>query len=390
MNQVLKIAFVQDAMLFQGGSDKFVAAALEVFPQAPIYTLVHDPEPYRGTVFEHHPIHVSLLNRLPGAREHHRMYLPLMPLALDQFDLRGYDVVVSFSYAVAHAAPTRPGQLHISYIHTPMRYAWRPRLVSQISPGSGRLPVRLAETFLSLFRRWDASMARRTDHFIANSQSTADLIARAYGRTAQVLYPPVDTAAFQPLQPRLPYYIAVSRLVGHKRLDLVVQAFNQLGLPLLVVGQGPDEGRLRSSAGSNVNFLGWQKQENLARLLGQAKAFVHAGEEDFGIAIAEAQAAGCPVIAYRRGGSAEIVADGRTGLLFTEQSADCLAETVTRFERDGVSDPPGQIQPSAGRFTRELFKQSFTTTVMERWAEFEAARPVASFQPATTSGFPGD
>jgi glycosyltransferase involved in cell wall biosynthesis len=192
----------------------------------------------------------------------------------------------------------------------------------------------------------------------------------------------VDTQCFHPIEQRGDYYIAVSRLIGHKRLDLVVQAFSRLALPLLVVGEGPEENRLRALASSNVMFLGWQPQERLARLLGQAKAFVHAGEEDFGIAIAEAQAAGCPVITLKRGASSEIVCDERTGLLFPEQSVPSLMEAVRRLEREGVADTPSQIRARAQRFDQDFFKQSFKAMVMEKWAEFRSKLSAASFQPS--------
>ena len=301
-----------------------------------------------------------------------------MPLALEQFDLSRFDVVVAFSYAVAHAVPTRKDQLHISYMHTPMRYAWQPRLVSQISPGSNRVPYPLAGPLLNLFRRWDRAMTKRTDYFITNSQCTADLILKAYKRQADVLYPPVDTQSFHPIKPRGDYYIAVSRLIGHKRLDLVVQAFTRLGLPLLVVGHGPEEKHLQALAGPNVRFLGWQPQEQLACLLGQAKGFVHAGEEDFGIAIAEAQAAGCPVITLKRGAASEIVSDGKTGLLFPGQNVTSLMETVRQFEKNGVAYPPDRIQEHALRFDQVCFKQGFEAMIIERWAEFGKRLPATS------------
>jgi glycosyltransferase involved in cell wall biosynthesis len=382
MNRDLEIAFVQDAMLFQGGADKVVAAALDVFPQAHLYTLMYKPEPYKGTIFEEHPIHSSFLDRLPGAHRHHRLFLPLMPLALAQFDLRRFDIVIAFSYAVAHAVPTRPDQLHISYMHTPMRYAWQPHLVSQIFPGSSEIPFRLVGSLLSLFRLWDRAMTRRSDYFIANSNNTADLIWKAYHRQADVLYPPVETACFYPRQPRENYYIAVSRLIGHKRLDLVVRAFTLLGLPLLVVGEGPEEDHLRSLAGPNVEFLGWLSQDRLACYLGRAKAFVHASEEDFGIAIGEAQASGCPVVTFKRGASSEIVGDGITGLLFAEQNVECLVETVQRFEQEGVAAPPELIQSRTQRFNQDCFKQSFKAVVMNRWTEFEKKLSTVSCQPS--------
>ncbi len=374
-----KVAFVQDALAFQGGAEKVLAAALQIFPHAPIFTLVYNPEVFRGTIFENHPIFPSFLDRFPGAHRCHRAYLPLMPFALQQLDLSGFDVVITFSYAVAHAAPTRPGQLHISYIHTPMRYAWREQFIPLVSPGMGRLPHAFIQLFLGLFRRWDTAMLHRTDHFVTNSQWMARCIWKAYHRQAEVVYPPVDPDFYYgPNPPRRDGYITVSRLVRYKRLDLVVQAFSRLGLPLTIVGEGPEAARLRAMAGPNVQFLGWQPQERVVSLLAKAKAFVHAGEEDFGIALAEAQAAGCPVIALNRGAAPEIVYNGQTGLLFEEQSVDELMAAVVRFEIEGVDCPPEQIRASARRFDQQGFRRGLLKLVQEKWQAF-AVEPIREF-----------
>ncbi len=378
----LKIAFVQDAMLFQGGADNVMAAALEVFPQAEIFTLVYKSEAYRGTPFERRPIHTSFLDSLPGSHRHHRLYLPLMPLALEAFDLKGFDIVIAFSYAVAHAVHTDHRQLHISYFHTPMRYAWKPELVAQIYPGSRKLPHRPINLFLDLFRRWDSAMSRRSDILLTNSHSTAGLIWQAYRRKADVIYPPVDLDIFKPRSPRENYYMAVSRLIGHKRLDLVVQAFTRLGYPLLVAGEGPEEYNLRAQAGPNVQFLGRLPQGRLADLLGHAKAFVHAGEEDFGIAIAEAQAAGCPAIVLEQGASSEIISHGKTGILFQEQSAAGLAEAVRYFESEGVADPPERMRAGVERFSKDCFKMNFEESVLQSWA---ARQSSSSIKPEYTT-----
>lgn len=210
-------------------------------------------------------------------------------------------------------------------------------------------------------------MSARTDHFLTNSRWTADRIWHAYQRRAEVLYPPVDTDRFSPCFPRDKYYVAVSRLVGYKRVDLVVEAFSRLGYPLLVIGEGPQSAQLRAQYNSNIHFLGWQPAEQLAALLSRAKAFVHAGEEDFGIAMAEAQAAGCPVISFSRGGASEIVFDGQTGVLFDEQNVESLCNAIERFESRGVEYGPEEIQASAQRFNRKRFQDGLEWSVQEKW-----------------------
>ena len=366
----LKIAFVQDALPYWGGAEKLLATALEVFPQAPVYTLLYNRDAFLNTVFEDHPILVSVLDHIPGVHRRHQLYLPLMPFAIRQFDLGSFDIVISFSYAVAHAVPIFPNQLHISYIHTPMRYAWRGQRLPESLYIKGKLPHWIANQLLCLFRKWDRAMLQQTDHFVTSSRWMAHCIQDIYQRKAQVLYPPVDTGRYLSLNTRDPAYIFVGRLAAHKRVDLVIRAFTDLGYPLLIIGKGPEKDRLESMAGPNIQFLGWQSEERLAELLGRAKAFVHAGLEDFGIAMVEAQAAGCPVIAYQRGGADEIVLNGKTGMLFPEQDTSSLGSAVQAFERDGVSFTSQQIRASARRFDKECFKQGFLNLVREKWVSF--------------------
>ena len=360
----LKIAFVQDALPYWGGAEQVLSAALEAFPQAELYTLIYRQEAFTGTPLQNHPVKGSALNHWPGAQRHHQLYLPLMPIALEQLDLDRFEVVLSFSYAVAHAAPTRPGQLHLSYMHTPLRYAWRREPLPVLIPGLDRLMVWLSRPLFAGFRRWDQAMANRTDRFLANSHWMAEFIQAIYRRPVQVLYPPVHTLAFRRRMARENYYLYVGRLAAHKRVDLLVRAFNYLGMPLWIVGAGPEETRLQAMACPNVRFLGWQPQTRLVELFGRAKAFVHAGEEDFGIAMAEAQAAGCPVIALGRGGAAEIVLNGQTGVLFVEQTAGSLSAAIEDFERLGVALSPEAIQAWARRFDRGEFQRGMHEAVV--------------------------
>jgi glycosyltransferase involved in cell wall biosynthesis len=389
MNAELKLAFVQDALPFRGGAEKVLEAALEAFPSADLYTLVYREDAFRGTPIGERRVQTSFIDRLPGARRHHRAYLPLMPLAIEQFDLRAYDAIVSFSYAVAHGVMPRPGQLHISYVHTPMRYAWQAHDAFNQTLSARPAPLAwLIRLFMHSFRKWDFAAAARVDHVLTVSNWMASCIWRAYRRPADVLYPPVELSAFQPHTPREAYYVTVSRLVAHKRLDLVMEAFNALGLPLVVVGEGPELAHLRRLAGPTVSLVGWQPPDRLAEILGKAKAFIHAGEEDFGIAMVEAQGSGCPVIAFGRGSAPEIVQDGRTGLFFDEQSVPALMEAVRRCE--GMEQPFDALEcvQNAARFNRARFIEEFSRTVRDDWQLFQEHGSYAGRNPGLRAAFP--
>lgn len=350
-----KVALVIDALPAMGGAEKVLLQSLALFPDAPVYTLVYNPEPFARTPLARHQVITSSIDKLPGARAHYRKYLPWMPRAIEEFELGDYEWVLSFSYAVAHGVRLLPGQRHLSYTFTPLRYAWNGVGLD----GSERMKARLWRTLFGPFRRWDQSAAARVDRLAAVSCWIAGQIQAAYRRSAVVIYPPVKIERFSPQPARGEQYITVSRLVPHKRVDLIVEAFNRLGLPLWVVGEGPEREKLEHRSNANIRFLGYQPDGEIARLLGYARAFVCAAREDFGIAVVEAQAAGCPVIAYGAGGVLETVIEGETGLFFQDPSPESLAEAVRRFEAcrgdyypEAAAAQAARFNP--GRFLREL------------------------------------
>jgi glycosyltransferase involved in cell wall biosynthesis len=361
-----KTAIVIDALSVYSGAERVLEAVLELHPGAPIYTLVQNPAAFTNTTIAKHEIYTSWLQGIPGSTVHYRNYLPLMPLTVEQFDLRGFDLVLSFSYAVAHGVVCRPDQLHISYTFAPLRYAWQ-NAHEYFQHG---LSSPLSKLILHYLRLWDQSAASRVDHFIAISNWTAACIWRAYRRESEVIYPPVEIDRFKPLLPRGDYYVAFSRLVRHKRIEIIVKAFSKMGFPLVVIGDGPERKRLEALAAPNVKLVGRQSDQACAQLVGRARALVHAAEEDFGLVMAEAQAAGCPVIAYGSGSAREIILEGRTGLIFHEQTAESLAETVQQFEKDRKLFDPGQAIKNAHRFSKVNFQEQFANTVEQYWADF--------------------
>ena len=360
----LRLAFVQDALPFFGGAERVLAQALRVFPGTPVYTLVYDPRRFSGTSLEHQQVHTTFIDHLPAAHWNHRWFLPLYPAAIEALDLSAYDVIVSFSYAVAHGVITRPDQWHIALIHTPLRQAYHPapRLASR--RGLAGWPV---ERLLDRLRAWNVRASARPDHMLAISHWVEQLVWNAFHRTAPVLYPPVEVGRFTPAPQRDQFYMALARLEGHKRLDLAIRAFNQLGLPLVIVGEGSQRRRLEQLARPNIRFLGHLPDREVAGLLGRARALIHPAEEDFGIAVVEAQAAGCPVIAYAGGGAAETVIAGRTGILFPSQDVGNLVEAVLAFERNPRQFSPLEMRQSAERFSAPRFRHQFAGIVYAAW-----------------------
>ena len=350
-----RIAFVLDALPAIGGGEKTLFAALEVFPQADIFTLIYNKDAFRYTPIARKEIVTSYLDNLPFAQTHHRLLLPLMPHAIEQFDLCQYDLVVSFSYAVAHGVRVNNGTRHLSYTYTPMRYAW-----SDINIDGTHSRKNPALNFLmNRFRAWDKTAASRVHEFAAIARGIAERLRRAYQREARVIYPPVETERFSSNGKRENYFVTLSRLVPHKRIELVIEAFSKLQLPLKVIGDGPQRERLQRQATPNIEFLGYQSEEAVAQLLGRARGFVCAAEEDFGIAIVEAQAAGCPVIAYKGGGALETVLDEVTGLFFPEQSSGSLIEAIRRFEDIDHCFRKQDMIENAQKFSKARFTESF-------------------------------
>jgi len=349
------IAFVIDALPSLGGGEKVLFTALEAFQNAELFTLVYNKAAFTSSPISNHNIKTSFIDRLPLAHTHHRMFLPLMPYAIEQFNLREFDTIVSFSYAVAHGVQNYNGARHLSYTYTPMRYAWLDLNIN----GTRTRKNPILDKFMHSFRKWDQRAAARVHQFATISQAVSQRIQNAYQRKATVIYPPVEVNRFKPALKRENYYITVTRLVAHKRLDILVQAFSKLNLPLLIIGDGPELPRLKNMANSNIQFLGYQSDEKVAEYLGKARGFVCATEEDFGIAIVEAQAAGCPVIAYGQGGALETVIDGVTGILYNEQSCSSLIEALQKFERIHSSFHTPDLIINSQKFERGNFINQF-------------------------------
>ncbi len=350
-----RIAFVLDALPAIGGGEKTLFAALEVFPRADIFTLIYNKPAFTDTPIADKQIITSYLDRVPFAQTRHRLLLPLMPSAIERFDLCHYDVIVAFSYAVAHGVRVNAGTRHLCYMYTPMRYAWSN--INLDGTHSRKNPV--LDLAMEKFRRWDRSAAERVHEFAAISHAIAGRIRSAYEREARLIYPPVEVERFSAQGRRGNYFVTLSRLVPHKRLDVVVEAFSRLGLPLKVIGEGPERSRLQRQAESNIEFLGYQSEEAVAGLLNRARGFVCAAEEDFGIAMVEAQAAGCPVIAYKGGGALETVVEGLTGLFFTEQCAGSLIEAIQRFEDSAHCFRTDVMLGNAQQFSKARFQKAF-------------------------------
>jgi glycosyltransferase involved in cell wall biosynthesis len=372
-----RVALVHYWLITHRGGERVVEALAEMFPQADVFTLVYDESGTSATIRQH-TIHTSFIQRLPFSRRFYRAYLPLCPLALEHFDLRGYDLVISSESGPAKGVLTDPETCHICYCHTPMRYVWN--LYHNYRESAGPLTRLAMPLFMHYLRQWDQASAGRVDYFVANSRNTARRVRKYFGREARVIYPPVDTRRFAPSSSVDSYYLAVAEMVPYKRMDLAVEAFNRLGRKLLVVGEGPEWHRWRRLAKANVEFLGRVENEGLARLYASCRALIFPGEEDFGIIPLEAQACGRPVIAYRRGGSLETVigynggearsAEACTGLFFAPQTVAALVEAVNLFESVEGRFDPAFIRAHAERFDTSRFKAEMQAFVNEKLADF--------------------
>ena len=351
-----RVALVHDFLVSLRGADRVFLEMCEVWPDADIFTPVYDEQGTEGR-FAHRDVRTSFLQKLRPTRRTFRALLPLYPAAIESFDLSGYDVVVSSSSAWAHAVICEDHAVHVSYCHNPFRYAWneRHRALAERDPVSRAV----ARGFFRRWREWDWIAAQRVDRYLTNSRTTQARIDSYFGREARVLYPPVQVDRFTPADPG-DHYLVLSELVSHKQIDMAVEAFARLGLPLVVVGDGPDRRRLRRMAPPNVRFAGRADDAQVARLMATCRAFVVTGAEEFGIAAVEAQAAGRPVIARRAGGVLETVVDGVTGCLWTG-GADELAEAVRAFDTGSVD--PRDCTENASRFAADVFRRELPREV---------------------------
>ena len=325
----LRVALVHDWLTGMRGGEKVLEAIAALFPDAPIYTLFHFPGSVSQTL-ESHRIQTSFLQRAPGLREHYRRYLPLFPVAIEELDLTGYDLIVSSSHCVAKGIIPSPDALHVCYCHTPMRYAWDQE--HAYFPRREGMSARLRSLALTALRAWDVSSASRVHLFVANSSFVARRIRAYYGREAEVLPPPVDTAYFSPgLARDSGYCLMVSALAPYKRVELAMAACERVGMELRVVGEGPERERLEELAGPGTRFLGHVEPRRLRDLYRGARLFLQPGVEDFGIASVEALACGTPVVAVAKGGILDIVDDGRHGVLYPDWGGPSdLAEAIDK------------------------------------------------------------
>ena len=370
-----RVALVHDWLTGMRGGERCLEILCELFPDAPLFTLLHIPGTVSPTI-ERRRIITSFVQRLPRASTRYRYYLPTFPLAISRFDLSGYDVIVSMSHCVAKGVRVPPGALHLCYCFSPMRYVWD--LSSDyFGPGHGLAARVLGPPIAAALRRWD----RRTSgvhRFVAISRHIGDRIRRAYDRSADVIYPPVDVQRFEIADAADDYYLVVGALVPYKRIDLAVGAANRLGRRLVIVGTGPEDARLRALAGPTVSFLGWQPDAEIARLYARCRALIFPAVEDFGITPLEAAAAGRPTLALARGGALETmvgsdVADAPpTAVFFAEQTVDALVEAIERFERAADRFDAKALRARAESFDRPIFKQKLGDYIAARWGEFRA------------------
>jgi glycosyltransferase involved in cell wall biosynthesis len=350
-----------------GGSELVVKEILQ-HVDADLYALIDFESTNPQSYLYGRQIGTTFLQHFPGASKGVQKYLPLLPLAIEQLDLRDYDVILSSSHAVAKGVITRPGQLHICYCHTPMRYAWDLTFDYLQDSTAGRgIPGIFTRYLLHRLRQWDVISANQVDYFIANSQHTARRIWRCYRREAKVIYPPVDIERFSYQSQKEDFYLTVSRLVSYKKIPLIVEAFNQLGLPLILIGDGPQLELIRQIAKSNITVLGGQPNSVVEQYMSQAKAFIYAACEDFGIAPVEAQACGTPVIALGQGGALETVRDihqfpeDGTGVLFEKQTVEHLIKAVETFSERRHQIKSDSCRLQATKFTPKIFISSYLT-----------------------------
>ncbi|MBI5429528.1 MAG: glycosyltransferase family 4 protein [Nitrosomonadales bacterium] len=374
----MKIAIVHDWLTVYAGAERVLEQMLNCYPEADVFSMVDFLPADKRHFLQGKRVITSFVQRLPFAKSKYRTYLPLMPLAVEQFDLSGYDIVMSSSHAVAKGVLTGPDQLHLCMCYSPIRYAWD--LQHQYLRESGLnhgLKGWLAKWMLHRIRLWDVRTANGVDQFIAISRFIARRIDKVYRRDSEVIYPPVDVSSFTLMAEKKDYYLTASRMVPYKRIELIVEAFSAMPEKrLIVIGDGPEFAKIKAKAGPNVELLGYQSFAVLCSHMQQARAFVFAAEEDFGITPLEAQACGTPVIAFAKGGVTETIqgldGDVPTGVFFREQTATAIQQALHQFEQNSNRITPDACRTNAMRFAPERFRQEFRDFVGRAWDGFQA------------------
>ncbi len=380
--QELNVGIVADWFITYAGSEKVVAEFLDVFPEAELYSVVDFLSSENKSHFKNKNITTTFIQNFPFARKKYQSYLPFMPLAIEQLDVSKHDVILSSSHAVAKGVLTGPDQLHISYIHSPIRYAWdlQHQYLRESNLHKGFKGL-LAKWILHNIRIWDCRTSNGVDHFIANSKFIARRIKKVYGRNADVIYPPVDVERFTLNENKEQYYFTASRLVPYKRIDLIVEAFSHMkDKKLVVIGDGPEMNKIKAKATSNIEILGYQSNSVMVDYMRNARAFVFAAEEDFGITPVEAQSCGTPVIAYGKGGALETIrpigVEKATGVFFYNQDVKSIIDSVNFFEQHSDEIILSDCRLNARKFSEQRFKEEIKEYVMNRHAEFLASKSV--------------
>lgn len=365
----MKTALIHDWLPFMGGAERVLTNFLEIYPTSPIYTTICNRDRLDGPLKEA-DIKVSALQKGKKNIENHRKLFPFMPTAIESFDLNSYDIVLSSSSSVAKGVITNPNTMHICYCHSPMRYGWEfsHEYAGKMAGGSN-FKNKILSYFLSGIRLWDNVSADRVDYFIANSENVARRIWKHYRRKSVVIHPPVRCDLFKPSETDEDYFLILSRLQEYKRIDVAIDAFNKNGLPLVIIGDGPDRDKLEKMANSNIKFLGRQPDEVIKDYYAKCRGFIFPGEEDFGITPLEAQSSGRPVVAYGKGGALETVVDNVTGVFFEDQTEESLNIAIKKFE--GMTFDKTEIRKHAQKFDESIFKAKIETHINKCYKEFK-------------------
>jgi glycosyltransferase involved in cell wall biosynthesis len=364
-SKALKTALIYDYLNQMGGGERVVAALHEIFPEAPIFTSIVDPDALWPELAAA-DIRPSWMQKLPGLDRHFKKYLPLYPRAIESFDLRDFDLIISSSSCFAKGAVKGPEALHICYCLTPMRFVWN--YENYVKGENFNVFYRwFLPLFIARLRRWDQQTIDRPDHYVAISSAVSLRIKKTYGKDAAVIFPPVDVHKYTPKDKTDNFYLIVSRLNSYKRIDLAVEAFNHLGLPLKIIGSGPFFGTLKGMARANVSLLGRLPDREVAEYYAACKALIFPGEEDFGIVPLEANAAGRPVIAFKGGGALDTVREGVNGIFFLESTARSLMDAVKSLESGKILFSPREIRRHALRFDKEVFKDRMKNYIHQKW-----------------------
>ena len=365
----MRIALIHDWLTGMRGGERCLEVFCELFPQAHLYTLLHIPGSVSSSI-EQMPIKTSFIQHLPFSKKAYRRYLPLFPMAIERFNLKEYDFILSCSHCVAKGIIPSPDALHVSYMLTPMRYAW-----DMYSEYFGENKKMIIPFFIHYLRMWDVTSSYRVDHFLCISKHVEHRIQKFYRREAEIIHPPVEVSRFRLANKKEDFFLIVSSFAPYKKIDSAIEAFNRLGYPIKIIGSGPAEKRLKSMAASNVEFLGWQPDEVIADYYGKCRALIFPGEEDFGIVPLEAMACGNPVIAYGKGGALETIIaynqrnkgkEDPTGIFFYEHRVDALIDAIQRFGDIEKEFDPKAIRSYVLQWDREIFKEKIKNAIFEK------------------------